>query len=135
MKHTAARVTNPLSGYSVDPRAKLYPRLSKTRYAELKRSLKHYGQLRPIVALGTKILDGWYRLNACRELGIEPKIIQFSELGLKITPAAWLFETGNKERRITPEQWFAILNAYVAERRERLRQVPTDLAKPKMVVP
>lgn len=101
-----------LPTYTNHPVANLFPDMSGKEFDELKASISHNGQLQPIVALGAEILDGRHRLKACAELGIEPKIIQFAELGLQTPPGVWIFVTNARRRNLTPDQKLAVFSAY-----------------------
>ena len=52
---------------------KLLPKMSDEEFAELKASIQEEGQHYPIIANeDLEVLDGYHRLRACIELGIEP---------------------------------------------------------------
>ncbi|CAN5455778.1 hypothetical protein BH18THE2_BH18THE2_21010 [soil metagenome] len=54
----------------------LLPALDERAYQSLKQSIKAHGQHLPIIVNSQGvILDGHHRFKACRELGIEPKIL------------------------------------------------------------
>jgi ParB-like nuclease domain len=92
--------------------ADLFPAMTEKEFAELKTSISQDGQHQPIVVDGDQLLDGRHRLRACMELGIEPKVVQFAELGLETTPAAWIMATNAHRRNLTPDQKLAMLSAY-----------------------
>jgi hypothetical protein len=98
--------------YRNHPVADLFPAMSEKEFDELKKSIQQVGQLQPIVVDGDQLLDGRHRLRACIELGVEPKVIQFAELGLATTPAAWILSTNAHRRNITADQKLAILAAF-----------------------
>ena len=56
----------------------LFPPMAEEQYQDLLAGIKAHGGLRvPIVLHEGRVLDGWHRLRACRELGIEPKTEAF----------------------------------------------------------
>lgn len=57
------------------------PDMAPKQQAELVRSIRTLGQLVPIVRYKGTIIDGRKRLVACRELGIEPVVIDLPENG------------------------------------------------------
>jgi ParB-like chromosome segregation protein Spo0J len=61
--------------YTSHPITAVFPRMTPTAYAELKADIAANGQQVPIVILKNQILDGRHRYQACRELGVTPKVI------------------------------------------------------------
>lgn len=53
----------------------------QTTVALIQTSIANVGQLVPIVMDGTTVVDGYKRLEACNNLGIQPKTVQISKLG------------------------------------------------------
>jgi ParB-like chromosome segregation protein Spo0J len=92
--------------------ADFFPAMTEREFAELKTSIQQQGQIQAIVVDGDVLLDGRHRLRACRELGIEPVVVQFSTLGLETTPAAWILTTNAERRNLTPDQKIAVMSAY-----------------------
>ena len=66
--------TASISEYTNHPITTLFPRMKPEDYAALKADIQLHGQQLPIVVLGTQILDGRHRHQACRELGLVPKV-------------------------------------------------------------
>lgn len=60
------------------PTAKIIPPMSKGEFQELKEDIKLQGLLNPIVLYEGMILDGNHRYQACTELNIEPKFVDFT---------------------------------------------------------
>ena len=58
--------------------AQILPAMSEREYAELKASIEANGLMQPITANQGAILDGRHRERACRELGIEPKFVEYN---------------------------------------------------------
>ena len=48
--------------------------MSIVEFESLKRDIETNGQLHPIIMYQGKVLDGWHRFRACRDLGVEPII-------------------------------------------------------------
>jgi ParB-like chromosome segregation protein Spo0J len=60
--------------YTRHPLSALFPDPDPDSYALLKSSIQATGQQRPIALLtGNVVLDGWTRLRACAQIGVEPK--------------------------------------------------------------
>ena len=98
--------------YRNHPVADLFPPMSEQEYQELKASIQEQGQLQPIIVDGEELLDGRHRLRACDELGREADVVQFSTLGLRTTPAAWILAINAQRRNLSPDQKLAILSAF-----------------------
>ena len=61
--------------YTSHPITACFPRMTTTAYAELKADIHVNGQQVPIVVIENQIIDGRHRYQACRELGILPKVV------------------------------------------------------------
>ena len=59
------------------PLGKMYPVMTGPDFLALKNSINSVGLLDPIIMHEGKCLDGWNRLRACMELGIEPATAEF----------------------------------------------------------
>ena len=90
--------------YSFHPLCLLLPEPSEVDYADLKADILKNGLIDPIVLLDEQVLDGRSRYNCCLEVGIKPKYIQFSELGHKCSPTAFVIGKNLKRRHLTTEQ-------------------------------
>jgi hypothetical protein len=89
--------------------AALFPAMHEIAYIRLKASIQEHGQLEPIVVDGSILLDGRHRHLACEELGIEPKVIEYSALALSNTPDEWVFAVNIHRRSLTEDQKLALL--------------------------
>ena len=64
-----------IGAWTRHPASAVWPDLTDDQYTALRDSIAKLGQLHEIIATtGGKIVDGWHRLIACAELGIEAKI-------------------------------------------------------------
>ncbi len=95
-------------GVPVHPVAAMFPILEGVPFEELVQSIEQLGQVEPLVFDGDVLLDGRNRLLACRELGIEPKRIQFSDLCLNTRPDLWIVAKNIDRRHLTEDQRAAI---------------------------
>jgi N6-adenosine-specific RNA methylase IME4 len=79
---TAATVTATGSGntnsaapaYALDPCVYDFPPMAHDEFQALKASIQRNGQTTPILVFNNKVVDGRHRLQACAELGIEPRV-------------------------------------------------------------
>jgi ParB/Sulfiredoxin domain len=69
----ATKSTTP--EYTSHSITEFFPRLTPTQQAELTADIQANGQQVPIVVIKNQIIDGRHRYQACRELGIKPKVI------------------------------------------------------------
>lgn len=58
--------------------ASMHPKMSKEDYTALKLSIESIGQKEPIMLYRNLLVDGRHRLRACKELGIDVKVCDFS---------------------------------------------------------
>jgi ParB-like chromosome segregation protein Spo0J len=65
----------PLSQH---PISATFPELSDDECKLLKDAIEAHRQKYPILVTDDQILDGWHRYKACRGLGIEPKLEEFT---------------------------------------------------------
>ena len=100
--------------YEVHPCADLFPLLSGDEYRKLKNDIASKGLLEPIVLDGEMLLDGRNRLKACRELEIQPRTIQLSEITSKrrMTPAEYIWSENVLRRHLTDDQRAAIAHKW-----------------------
>lgn len=94
--------------YEVHPYAKLLPELSEAENFQMVESIRKHGQLIPILLFEGKIVDGRSRYNACREIGIEPQVLQWypPEDTAEIIPA--VMELNLARRHLTIQQRMAV---------------------------
>lgn len=67
-----------MGNYEVHPYAKLLPELSEAENFQLVESIRKHGQLVPVLLYEGKIVDGRSRYNACRVIGIDPVVMDWT---------------------------------------------------------
>lgn len=67
------------------PTAKITPDLSEEEFNGLKESIRTHGQMDPGYLYEGKILDGWHRYLACKEVGAEFKHNEFTNTVISAT--------------------------------------------------
>ena len=72
-KHAAAVADTNWRQWERHELGAVFHDMSVAEYESLKRDIETNGQLHPIILYQGKVLDGWHRLRACRELGKEPR--------------------------------------------------------------
>lgn len=80
--------------------ADLFPMIEREDLERLKEDIKTHGQLQPVIMLNNKILDGRNRYTACMELGITPKLEEYT--GDK--PFEYVISTNLKRRHLNESQ-------------------------------
>lgn len=83
------------------PLAELFPLMNGAEFEGLKADIAEHGQLEVIVTLDGSILDGRNRYRACRELGVEPKLIEWSGVG---SPQAFVVSHNLHRRHLNESQ-------------------------------
>lgn len=97
----------------IHPVADMFPRMPEGRdWNNFVQDIHENGQADPIVMDGDVLLDGRNRAAACKALGIEPKVIQWSSLGLTCSPDEWIIAKNLFRRDLTPDQRTAIRAEY-----------------------
>jgi hypothetical protein len=89
-----------IEGYKIHRLAQKAPEMTASEYRELKKSIQQMGQTHAIIQYQDEILEGRHRLKVCLELGIEPRIEQYT--GTQ-TVAQYIFST-NIRRNLTQTQ-------------------------------
>ena len=93
--------------YELHPLCTLYPRMQLAEFEQLKQDIRVNGLQQAIVLKDGMILDGGNRYQACLELGITPKFVQFEGEN-----AATFVQSMNLHRRhLTPGQQAVIVAA------------------------
>ena len=105
------------------PACALLPAIPDDEYAELRDDIGAHGQYQPIVLLDGKVLDGWHRYRACAELGLEPRIENFT--GDEYAALTYVISMNLRHRHLTASQKaaFAVQILPMLEEAARKRQV------------
>ena len=72
-------MTYPKTLYVVSSLARIFPDKPEPEYGALKESIRRLGLLDPILMWRGTVVDGYHRLRACLELGIEPQFHVLSD--------------------------------------------------------
>jgi len=119
--------------YTEHPVAALFPLLREVddkAYAELVCSIRDVcGLLDPIVLDGNVILDGRNRYLACAAAGVEPRFVQFADLGLGMPAHEYAFERNYTRRHLTNDQRTAITAAFLRFDAEELKRKQAEAGK------
>lgn len=92
--------------YKIHEVAELFPMIPKgsSLYNDLWENIREFGQLDPIVVDGDTLLDGRNRLAICEDIGISPKVIEWSTLGISKTQDEWIYAKNWGRRNLTEDQ-------------------------------
>lgn len=92
--------------YEVHPVAAMFPMIPEgsQQWNDLLDSIREIGQLDAAVLDGDILLDGRNRLRACEVLGIRPKFVQWSTLGIRIAQDEWISAKNFDRRHLTDDQ-------------------------------
>lgn len=111
--------------YESHPVADLFPLMRDTDregFSGLITDIRDDGLIDPIVLDGNVLLDGRNRYLACIEAEVEPRFVQFKDLGLSISPHVYAFERNQSRRSLTPEQRVTITAAYFRFSEEEVKR-------------
>lgn len=111
--------------YTAHPVANLFPLMRDTDregFSGLITDIRDDGLIDPIVLDGNVLLDGRNRYLACIEAEVEPRFVQFKDLGLSISPHVYAFQRNQSRRSLTPEQRVTITAAYFRFSEEEVKR-------------
>lgn len=112
----------------VHPAAKLMPLMKGDELKEFVEDIRQHGQRQPIVMFNGEVLDGRNRLEACRQLKIEPKIVEWTGRGQ--SPTAYVVSMNVARRQLTASQKAAIAHQmrplFAAEAKARKKAAGGD---------
>ena len=94
-------------------------------------SIREEGQVQPIVMDGDMLLDGRNRMAVCETLGIEPKTVQWRDLGMTMDKEDWIEAVNVERRHLTPDQFTTIctqINLYRDEQYAKEMKAQSQLA-------
>lgn len=127
--------------YETHPAADLFPMMSEAELRELADDIVAHGLLEPIVLLHEQILDGRNRAKACEMVGIEPRVVIYSN---ERSPVEFVLAENKLRRHMTPGQLAAVaiealpmLQKEAAERKKILSgtRANPDGSKPQVRAP
>lgn len=95
----------------IHPVAALFPLLEGAEFGDLCVNIKDNGLLDPIVFDGDVLLDGRNRWRACKELGVEIRSKQWSDLNLAVTKEDWITSRNLHRRHLSDDQRTQIMAA------------------------
>lgn len=104
-----------MPSYPIHPFANALPMMSEDEYALLLASMKLNGwdPAHPAVLYEAKVLDGRNRLQAADELGIEPHVVDWTEV--IEDPIEWVARENLARRSLTESQRAAVAVAFMPE--------------------
>jgi N6-adenosine-specific RNA methylase IME4 len=114
--------------YSPHPLAQKFPLMKGEAFEELKESIRQRGQLEPGTLLDGKLLDGRNRQEACRELGVPFKVVEWSSRRGE-TPAGFVDAMNLKRRHLNKGQEAAIAAALLPHFQKEARERQREAAK------
>lgn len=88
----------------VRPESRRYRPLSEDEYARLRDSIAAIGLMHPILLFEGAVLDGAHRLQACEDLGVEPKFLDVTGVG----DPAQILEACNATQRLDKPRQIAL---------------------------
>jgi len=104
---------------NVHPTAALFPLITGEDFDELCESIKANGLLESIIKDGDELIDGRNRLAACEKLGVAPRFLEWSALGITDqTKSSWILAKNVTRRHLNEDQRTMIWtlgNKHVAE--------------------
>lgn len=71
-------VLNSAATYAVHPIANIFPAMSPAEFDALVDDIREHGQREPVWLHEGKVIDGRHRVQACAELGIEVKSVEYT---------------------------------------------------------
>lgn len=115
------------------PVAEMFPMIPEgsREWNDLVESIENTGQVDPVVVDGNVLLDGRNRLRACEALGIKPKFVEWSTLGIRIDQDAWITAKNLDRRHLTPDQRAMIAASVGRWQAEQLAKANQEANKPK----
>lgn len=105
--------------------AEYFPILEGEEFDLLVEDIKKNGQLEPIVMVDGEILDGVNRWRACEQLGIEPKIKQYTG----IDPLGYVISENIRRRHLDTSQRAMLATEMLPEFERQAGERKTEAAK------
>src|SRR6266516_2490549 len=85
---------------------RLVPAPTQEEFAALCLSIAANGLRDPIITYQEKILDGWSRCRACREVGVEPRFVEFT--GTRAEAIELVLDKNLMRRHLSEDQRAAV---------------------------
>ena len=89
---------------TIHPFCAVFPEASPEEFQQLKASIDKRGQIDPIVLLGSEILDGRNRYQACRDLKIPAQFRQYDPVKDGKDPLQWVIDKNLNRRHLSVGQ-------------------------------
>ncbi|MFH0824413.1 MAG: ParB/RepB/Spo0J family partition protein [Pseudomonadota bacterium] len=113
----------------IHPAAQAIPAMLPDEYIALKADIEARGLLVPIETHNGQLLDGRHRFQACKELGIEPDVVEVTLNGT--SPAEYVWSVNGIRRHLTPSQRAAVAVELLPEFKKAAKE--RQVRKPKSV--
>jgi hypothetical protein len=105
----------------------LFPLISGNEFLTLGDDIRANGLVHPIVVHEGQIVDGRNRLLACKDVGVEPRYIEWKQIyNGPMTPAHWIWSVNVERRHLTLDQIVAVqvgIHAWEEQEAARQRQI------------
>jgi ParB-like nuclease domain len=82
------------------PLSAAFPAMSPAEFDALRDNIKQQGQRHPIITIGAQVLDGWHRMRACLDLGIDPYCKEYGGQD----PAGYVLSSNLHRRHLSASQ-------------------------------
>jgi hypothetical protein len=108
--------------YTQHPLSAAFPAMLPAEFDALRDNIKKQGQRHPIITIGDQVLDGWHRLRACLDLGIDPYCKEYGGQD----PAGYVLSSNLHRRHLSASQRAGAIvacNEWRNEGRAQLRNV------------
>ncbi len=117
----------PDYGMPVHPVCDLFPLIGGNEFLTLGDDIRANGLVHPIVVHEGQIVDGRNRLLACKDVGVEPRYIEWKQIyNGPMTLAQWIWSVNVERRHLTLDQIIAVqvgIKAWEEQEAARQRQV------------
>ena len=126
---SAAPLEARIGKYRLHPVAAMFPMLKGYDYGELKLSIENHGQQEPIVVEGDVLIDGRNRLKICLELGIEPRVVEYTSA---LDVSIYIHAANIHRRHLTEDQRAQIADAiyhWRVAQRNQAKQIEAGTAQ------
>lgn len=117
--------------YRIHPLAEMFPPLSPEEFQKLKADIAKNGQIEPIwINKDSILVDGRHRLQACKELGLQPIVQLFSLTGNEgLSEADFIWSRNILRRHLTDDQRAVLGHRWADAIRDAAKQRMKDGGK------